>query len=94
MIRMSKFEQIRDMLADSNPEALFADGFEDALVGVGYRCGQPSLAVYDYELAVKVLIERDDMEYEEAVEFLEFNSVGAWMGEHTPVWLIRGEPDA
>jgi len=24
---------------------------------------------------------------EEAAEHMEFNVVGAWMGEHTPVWI-------
>ena len=28
------FETVRDYLADINPEALLADGLEDALVGV------------------------------------------------------------
>jgi hypothetical protein len=60
---------------------------EDALVGIGYRCGQPALAVYSVEKAAQVLIERDGMSYEEAMEFLEFNSVGAWVGEHTPIWM-------
>jgi hypothetical protein len=27
------------------------------------------------------------MSYEDAVEWMEFNVVGAWMGEHTPAWI-------
>jgi len=52
-------DEIVEVFADENPEALLADGFEDAFVGVARRCGQPIIAVYDYSLGVKVLMERD-----------------------------------
>ena len=29
----------------------------------------------------------EDMSYEEAVEFFEFNVTGAYVGEHTPAFL-------
>jgi hypothetical protein len=86
---VDKSAKIIENLREWCPQALLADGFEAALVGVAQRCGQPTLAVYDYDLAVKVLVERDGMTHEEAVEWMEFNVVGAWMGEHTPVWLVK-----
>ena len=87
-----KVNQIRDRIADENPEALFADGFDDALIGPLRRCGQPTLAAYSYSKAVEVLMREDSkgepgMCYEDAVEWMEFNVVGAWMGEHTPAWI-------
>lgn len=81
--------KIKEVLAENNPDALFADGYDDALVGIARRCGQPDLAVYDYNLGVKVLMERDGMTWEEAVEFIEYNTVGAWFGPNTPIWLVR-----
>lgn len=66
--------------------ALLADGFEDALLGLGTRFTHP-VAVYDYERCVRVLVERDGMTEEEAVEFLEFNTTGAYVGESTPVFV-------
>jgi len=66
---------------------LFADGLEEAFVGVARRCGQPDLAVYSIPLAIRVLVQRDGMSEEEAREYLEFNSIGAWVGEETPIWL-------
>jgi hypothetical protein len=77
------------MLRNENPNALFADGLDEALVGIARRCGQPTLAVYDYEVGVKVFMQRDGMTYEDAIEWMEFNVVGAWMGEGTPIWLCR-----
>jgi hypothetical protein len=86
-IERTPVEELREQLVSMNPEALYADGFEDALVGIGYRCGQLALAVYSVQKCVGILIERDGMDYEGAMEFLEFNSIGAWVGEHTPIWM-------
>jgi len=85
-------KSVRDMMADENPMALFADGFDDAILGPLRRCGQPTLVAYSYAKAVEVLMSRDGMEYEEAVEWMECNVVGAWMGEHTPAWLCDEPP--
>ena len=84
-------DEIADLLSTENPSALLADGFEDAFLGVARRCGQPALAVYDYRLGVKVLMQRDAMSYEDAVEWMAFNVLGAWVGEHTPMWLVTPE---
>ncbi len=80
--------EIRELLAEENPQALTADGFDDALVGIGRRCSQPALAVYDYEKCVAVLVGQG-MTEEDAVEHMEFNVVGSWVGENTPLFLCR-----
>ena len=72
---------------------LMADGFEGAFVGVARRCGQPDLAVYSVRRCRDILVERDGMTHEDAADFLEFNTVGAWMGELTPIWLVEKEND-
>ena len=74
---------------DDDESRLYATGFEEALVGILHRCGQPPIAVYDVARCVEILVARDGMTPEEAEEFLEFNAIGAWMGPHTPGWLIR-----
>jgi len=84
-------DELRALVAEENPDAYLADGFEEAFVGFARRCGQPTLAVYDVDKCVVILVERDGMTYEEAREFLEFNSIGAWVGENTPVWFERIE---
>ena len=72
----------------SNEEQMLkADGFDEAVLGVGRRCGQPDLLVYDYHKCCEILVKRDKMTYEEAEEFMEFNVVGAWVGETTPVFV-------
>ena len=44
-------------------------------------------AVYDFDKMVEYLIETDGMEYEEAVEFIEYNTIRAlpYMGEFAPI---------
>lgn len=68
---------------------LLANGFEKALLGIGERAGQPTIAVYDFEVCVAILCERDGMHYDDAVEFMYYNVVGAWMGENTPLFVRR-----
>ena len=67
-------------------EALTADGFEDALIGVGVIFNR-SLATYDMRKCIDILMKRDDMTEEEAVEYFEFNVTGSYVGENTPVFV-------
>lgn len=68
---------------------IIANGFDEAILGVARSCAQPDRVVYDFEKAVRILVHRDGMSEEEAVEFIEFNCVGAYVGEETPLWLNR-----
>lgn len=72
--------------------ALLADGFEEALLGLGTQFNT-ELAVYDWDHCVKILVERDGMDYDEAAEFMDFNVTAAWVGPNTPVF-IRKDHDA
>ncbi|MDG1950300.1 MAG: hypothetical protein P8J32_05815 [bacterium] len=78
-----RIDQIMETLEFS--EALLADGFEGALVG--HTQGPNIVAVYDYDLCIHILMDRDDMSCTEAIEFMEFNFVGAYVGEKTPVFI-------
>jgi hypothetical protein len=80
-------DEIDQYLDDRGESALLADGFEEALIGFGQRCGQPLLAVYDYTKMVEVLMFRDGMSYDDACEYIDYNVVGAWVGEQTPLIL-------
>ena len=80
----SRYEVIYDFLTDVNPDALLADGFEYGLIGTVSRCGTSELALYDTDLCVRKLIEIDGMEPDSALEFFTYNTLGAYVGEHTP----------
>lgn len=69
---------------------LLADGFDAALIGTGERCGQPTLAVYDRKKCIEIL-QGQGMSYDEAQEYFDFNVVGAWVGEQTPIFVDVGD---
>jgi len=68
---------------------LLADGFSRAFIGIGHRAGSNDIAVYDYDRCAKVLMRRDGMTEEEAYEFLDFNVVGSYVGDLTPIFVER-----
>jgi hypothetical protein len=68
---------------------LLADGFNDAVIGMGERAGQPAIVVYDFDKCVAILCERDNMSIDEAVDFMYYNVVGAWVGDETPIFMRR-----
>ena len=61
---------------------LKADGFDDAIVGIDMW--QERL-VYDKNKMIEILM--TEMSREEAIEFLEYNVWGAYVGEHTPLYI-------
>ena len=80
---------------DGSEELLLADGFEGAFVGFARRFGwHEPVAVYDYTRCLEILVERDGMDHLGASEFLEFNVIGAWVGEQTPIFLVGSTLDS
>lgn len=72
-----------------------ADGFDDACIGVGSRCGSEDVLVYDIDKAVAILMKRDGMNVIDAYEYIEVNCVGSYVGDTTPIWVrpLDGELD-
>lgn len=79
---------LKDQLSQSNEAMLFADGFDDALIGVLHRYGQPPIACYDLARCLEILVDQG-MTPEGAQEYFEFNVMGAYVGENTPCFLER-----
>ena len=86
-------EEKIDWLIEHDEEILTADGFDYALIGVCERAGQPTIAMYDKDKCINLLIERDGMPEEEAEEYFYFNVVGAWVGEYTPCFVTLYKED-
>ena len=57
--------------------------YDDALIGVT----EDNRAVYDYEKMVQWLVDTEEMTYEEAAEWIDYNTIRAlpYMGEGAPV---------
>ena len=76
-----------ECLKDMELCMMTADGFNAAFIGVTLEWGPPR-AIYSYDKCIDVLMKNDgDMNYEEAVEYMELNVTGAYMGKQTPIFM-------
>lgn len=75
-----------DWLREDHPDILLMDGFDDCIVGVCIRFGQEPIVAYDQWAVIHKLMEQG-MSEDEAIEFFEFNQIGAWMGDTTPCFI-------
>lgn len=78
-------QDISIMFEEMGESVLLMDGFEDAFIGYSQRINEPVLAVYSRAKMVDVLVTRDGMSDDEAEEFIDYNCVGVWVGEQTPI---------
>lgn len=79
-------EKIEEILGEDE-NVLLADGFEDAFVGIGRQFGKP-FAIYDRFECIEILI-KEGMSEEEAEDYFQYNTEGAWVGDQTPIFLER-----
>jgi len=68
---------------------LKADGLDEAIVGVGHRCGEPTVVIYDMDKCIKILEHDLDCEIWEAIEYFNFNVLGSYLGSYTPIFLEK-----
>jgi hypothetical protein len=71
-------------IQEEYPDLLTLDGFDEAILGVVERLGLQAIC-YDRNKIISILMR--DMDETEAVEYFEFNIMGCYMGESTPVYL-------
>ena len=83
---MNKREAICDM---GYEEAVVFDNpdYDDAIVGVT----DDGNVVYDFDAMVKILVDRDGMTDEEAVDFISYNTIRAipYAGPNHPIVMFR-----
>ena len=90
---ISKDMDIKEWVAGHNEEALMADGFDEAIIGMCERFGNPVVA-YDRARCIEILAQKFDQEedpdvdvYEEAEDYFSYNVSGSYVGENTPVFI-------
>jgi hypothetical protein len=66
----------------SHEELIKADNFDDAVVGIEVNTLR---LVYSIDKMIAILTE--DMSYEDAIEYLDFNVFSAYVGERTPIYI-------
>lgn len=79
---MNKKETIIELYADTD-EVLFADGYDDCIIGfdpVGWK------VIYSRNKCIDKLCVVDGMSSEDAIDWLEYNTFNAYVGEKTPIF--------
>lgn len=79
---MKKIDQLHEMYPEL--EFLQADGFDDAIIGLEPLSGK---VIYDIDLMVEVLITQEELSHQDAIEYLDYNVLNAYVGENTPIYI-------
>lgn len=77
---------------NSTNETMFVDGFDDAIIGLD-TSGDVFRVIYDRERMINILRSRDRMDLDEAIDYLEYNVWGAYVGEGTPIYAHEGSKE-
>jgi len=78
---------VRLWLAEQDDNIVVWDSFDQAIIGVGWRFNEGPVALYDRDRILSILVE-EGMSYEDAVEHFEYNIIGGWIGEKTPMVAV------
>lgn len=71
-------------------KTLFADGFDSAIIGTT----DDGRIVYSKTLMLEHLVISENMDCTDALEFLEYNTWNAYVGEFTPLYVNDLDDDA
>lgn len=75
------------LLPEEEPNVVFADGFDEAIIGVLHLEGEVR-TVYDKWAMVNIIrAAQEDWSFEDAVEFLEYNVWCSYVGPSTPIYM-------
>lgn len=74
--------EILDLYPDD--QFLKADGFDDAIIGVD---AYQEKLVYDVGKMIVIMMDDNQMSEEDAIDYLYFNVIGAYVGEQTPIFV-------
>jgi hypothetical protein len=83
--RRKRLEELKETIGEHNPEAMFADGHDHAIMGYS----SDGRVIYSVDQVVGGLVERDGMTPDEAIEFFNFNIECAYVGEYTPIYMYE-----
>ena len=85
--------ETRQFIADFNPEAVMWDGLDDAVIGITNNGN----VVYDLNKMKEILYKQwsedpdDDVTMDDVVEHIDYNILGSYVGEFTPIHIIPVE---
>ena len=85
---MNRREQIADNYVGGD-ELLFMDQeyFDEAIIGVATNAVGMVAVAYSEPKVIELLVKHDKMTPDDAMEHYQFNILGAYVGENTPVFI-------
>ena len=86
--RLNKRQEISEDYGD--PELLFLSEseYDEAIIGVAHRIGQEDVIAYDYNKLCEIVQKNmNNADIMEVMEYVEFNIMGAYVGERTPIFV-------
>jgi hypothetical protein len=66
------------------------DGYDDCIMGIAVRCASENILAYGVDKILDKLMNQW-MTYEDAYEYMEFNMMGAYVGERTPIFIFTND---
>ena len=63
------------------------DGFDEAVIGIVYRCGMQPGTLYDQDKCLEILMEQG-LSPTDAMEHFNFNVAGGYIGPDTPCFAV------
>ena len=94
---MATQQHILDWLAETECEVMRlqpASFYDDFIIGVGYRFTYGPVLAYSLRGILNAHMKQDGMTYTEAQEFFESQTLGAWVGPGTPMFIDSEPTDA
>jgi len=78
--------ELMEYIKHNYPDSLLANGYNSAIIGIasGFDSGR---VVYSIPKMIEVCMKELAVDYDEALEWLEYNTFNAYVGELTPIYL-------
>lgn len=86
MKKKNEIDEFLDYIGEINEDAVYPTDLKDAIVGYVERIGFDPCILLDREKCLEIFVKRDKMTYDEAIEHFEFNVLGSYVGESTPMF--------
>lgn len=74
---------IREQISEYNPEAILWDGLDSCIIGMS----TDGRAIYSLDSLLNHFQIHEDMSEQDAREHIDYNIVGAYVGEYTPIHM-------
>jgi hypothetical protein len=82
-------KETQQVMKDSKDQTMFANEFDEAIIGLD-TSAEIFRVVYDIDKIIEILMERDEMTEEDALEHFSYNIQGSYVGKGTPIYVNGG----